>query len=441
MRAYRLLRGLFLCFLMAYTLFSCNSESNNQKAGVEDARDKTMDASPSNKITAKEILGNPDYLAMSYGGYRHADHSIEPTLEELKEDLKIMHAMGIRIMRTYKVHKPQAANLLQAIRELKKQDPSFEMYIMLGAWIDCKNAWTDKEPDHDVESEANAAQIEEAVRLANKYPDIVKILAVGNEAMVKWATSYYVQPGVILKWVNHLQDLKQEGKLPKDLWITSSDNFASWGGGGEEYHVEDLNKLIQSVDYISLHTYPMHDTHYNPAFWGYRDQEKELSENEKIDAAMLRARKYAMAQYQSVVDYMKGLGVNKPVHVGETGWASSSNGHFSPEGSRAADEYKEAIYYKHMRDWTNEAGISCFFFEGFDEPWKDAKNPGGSENHFGLFTVDGKAKYALWDLVDQGIFEGLTRNGNRIIKTYGGNKEALMEDVLSIPRQKLKRTE
>ncbi len=57
------------------------------------------------------------------------------------------------------------------------------------------------------------------------------MIAVGNEAMVKWATAYYVQPSVILKWVNHLQDLKKKGELPKDLWITSSDNFASWGGG------------------------------------------------------------------------------------------------------------------------------------------------------------------------------------------------------------------
>jgi len=82
-----------------------------------------------------------------------------------------------------------------------------------------------------------------------------------------------------------------------------------------------------------------------------------------------------------------------------------------------------------MRDWTNEKGMSCFYFEAFDEPWKDAHNPGGSENHFGLFTVDGKAKYVLWDQVDQNTFEGLTRNGNQITKTYNGDKKALLEDV------------
>lgn len=380
-------------------------------------------------VSAKDILGNPEYLAMSFGGYRHADHSIEPTLNELKDDMKILSALGVKIIRTYKVHLPQAANILKAITELKKEDADFEMYVMLGAWIDCKNAWTDKEPDHNVESEANAPQIKETVRLANAYPDIVKIIAVGNEAMVKWAAPYYVQPNVILKWVNHLQELKAQGKLSKDLWVTSSDNFASWGGGGKEYHVEDLNKLIKAVDFLSVHTYPMHDTHYQPDFWLDQEGLEGKTDMEKIEIFLLRAKEYAIKQTKNVKTYMESLGVDKPIHMGETGWASFSSGHYGTNGSKACDEYKEALYYKHMRDWTNQAGMSCFYFEGFDEPWKGGDNSGNSEKHFGLFTVDGKAKYALWEEVDKGTFEGLTRNGNPITKTYGGNKEALMKDV------------
>ena len=383
--------------------------------------------------TAAELLGNPDYLAISYGGYRATTREEQPTIGQLQEDLRILAAMGVRILRTYNVHLPHAGNVLAAIRQLKEADPAFEMYVMLGAWIDCKNAWTDRPPDHDQESERNAREIARAVALAKQYPDIVKIIAVGNEAMVKWAAAYYVQPGVILKWVKHLQDLKVAGELPTDLWITSSDNFASWGGGGEEYHVPDLDSLIRAVDFISLHTYPMHDTHYNPAFWGVREAEGDATDREKIDAAMLRAKQYAMDQYQAVVDYVRALGVDSPIHIGETGWASRASGQYGVNGSRACDEYKQGRYYHHLREWTRQAGIACFYFEAFDEPWKDAEHPNGSENHFGLINLRGEAKYALWDLVDAGLFAGLTRDGQPITKTFDGDRAALMETVLVPP--------
>jgi exo-beta-1,3-glucanase (GH17 family) len=386
-------------------------------------------------VTAKDILGNPAYQAISYGGYREKTRDIQPTLPQLKEDLKILFAMGIRVIRTYNVQPklPHASNILKAIKELKKEDSSFEMYVMLGAWIDCLNAWTDKTPNHNVESPNNEGEIKRAIALANKYPDIVKIIAVGNEAMVKWATSYYVQPGVILKWVNLLQDLKKQGKLPKDLWITSSDDFSSWGGGDSQYHVEDLEKLISAVDYISMHTYPYHNSHYNPEFWAIPDAHRNIPNGTKIEMTMERSIKFSQKQYEAVRNYVKTLGVDKPIHIGEAGWATISNGHYGPNGSRATDEYKQGLYYKLMRRWTNRAGISCFYFEAFNEQWKDAQNVNGSENHFGLFTIDGQAKYPIWDLVDKGVFEGLTRDGNLITKTYNGDKKELLKDVLVPP--------
>ena len=412
--------------LLVFFMVSCKKNKNTNL---------TSNFKTQKKVTAKDILGNSNYLAISYGGYRKSSRDFQPTIGELKEDMKILHAMNIRILRTYNVQLAHTSNILKAIRELKKEDSTFEMYLMLGAWIDCKNAWTDKPVDHNIESENNAAEIDRAVSLAQEYPEIVKVIAVGNEAMVKWATTYYVQPAVILKWVTHLQSLKKSGDLSKDLWITSSDNFASWGGGDSQYHVEDLTKLIKAVDYLSVHTYPMHDTHYNPVFWGVFGKETQLSSLKRIDLAMNRANTYAISQLDSVARYIKSLGIYKPIHVGETGWASSSNGFYGAKGSKATDEYKESIYYNNIRQWTNQNNISCFYFEGFDEPWQGGDDPGDSEKHFGLFTVDGKAKYTLWDFVDQGVFEGLSRNGNPIQKTYNGDKEALMKDVL-VPSKK-----
>jgi exo-beta-1,3-glucanase (GH17 family) len=414
-----------MCFKIFIAVFAfifvvgCNSKKKAKSASAS-----------SGTMSAATILGNPEYLAISYGGYRYINHDLEPTIAELKEDMTLLAAMGVKILRTYKVHLPQAGNILKAISELKKKDASFEMYVMLGAWIDCKNAWTERAPDHENESERNAIEIATAVALAKQYPDIVKVIAVGNEAMVKWATSYYVQPRVILKWVQYLQQLKKSKVLSRDVWISSSDDFAAWGGGSVEYHTPDLEKLINAVDYISMHTYAFHNSHYNPSFWEVPEFEKGLSDIEKVDAAMLRAKLFAMTQYKNVKNYMLSLGLEKPIHIGESGWATKSNGFYGEQGSNATDEYKQGLFYQHIRDWTKEEGISCFYFEAFDEQWKDAENPLGSENHFGLINLKGEAKYPLWDLVDAGCFKGLTRNGKHITKTYYGDETLLLKGVL-----------
>lgn len=401
------------------TLLGCIPKNKNRK-GLD--------------LTAEKILGNSEYLAISYGGYREKNRDEVPSVNELKDDMKILAAMGIKLLRTYNTQQfTHTANLLKAIKELKDEDPGFEMYVMLGAWIDCEGAWSELVNHHAEDVINNTAEINAAVKMANDYPNIVKIIAVGNEAMVHWATSYFVYPEIILKWVNYLKKLRKNGKLPANIWITSSDNYESWGGGADVYKTDELTKLIKAVDYISLHTYPFHDSHYNPNFWGVRKEEKHLSKKEQIDAAMVRVKNYAISQYQSTFNYIKSLGIDKPIHIGETGWSTISNSLYGETGSRAADEYKQKLYYENIREWTKSEGISCFFFEAFDEQWKDMENTLGSENHFGLINLKGEAKFLLWEAVDKGAFDGLTRNGLTISKTYDGNITKLMNDVFIPP--------
>lgn len=376
--------------------------------------------------TASMILGNPNYPAISYGGYRERTRDVQPSVDDAKEDMRILHAAGFRILRTYDTHLDLAKNTLEAIKQIKTEDPSFEMYVMLGAWITAANPNTDNVIHNQEDYDFNKYEIDETVRLANLYPDIVKVIAVGNEAMVHWATSYFVTPDIILKWVNYLQGLKKTNQLPENLWITSSDDFSSWGGGGAEYHTNELNELIQAVDFISMHTYPFHNTHYNPYFWQYSDttdQEKQINE------LMQNAKNFAKDQFLAVRKYIDSIDKTKSIHIGETGWATVDTYLYGVTGSRAADEYKQAIYFKHMQDLCNELSISCFYFSAFDEPWKDYANIDGSENHFGLFTVDGRAKYALWEMVDNEIFKDLNRGKNSILKSFDGDKDLMMGGV------------
>ena len=376
---------------------------------------------------AKDIIGNNNYPAISYGGYRGKSREVQPSIEDIKEDLQIMFAQGFRVIRTYDLHHPFAENTLKAISELKNSDSDFEMYVMLGAWVQCKDAFTDLPIHNEEDLEGNKVEIAEAVRLAQDYQDIVKVIAVGNEAMVHWATSYHLEPKYILKWVKYLQDLKINGTINNNIWITSSDNFASWGGGSEEYHNDDLDELIRSVDYVSMHTYAFHDTYYNPVFWNLSSGSEDLSKKDIIKKAIQKSVEYELSQFNSVQEYIHGIDSSKQVHIGETGWSSVASDLYGYGGTEAADEYKLGLYYKMITDVCLAKSISCFYFSAFDEPWKDSQNENGSENHFGLFTVHGEAKYPLWEKVDQNVFDGLSRGGNPIKKTFNGDFDALLE--------------
>ena len=400
-------------------------------ASCSQSGDLSMDKS------AKEFIGNPDYPAISYGGYREKSREQQPTINEIKEDLLIMHAQGFRVFRTYDLHHPFAENTLKAIREIKQADSDFEMYVMLGAWIQCKDAFTENPIHEEEDFEGNKFEITEAVRLAQEYPDIVKIIAVGNEAMVHWAWSYHVPPKFVLKWVKYLQELKASGDLNDDLWVTSSDNFASWGGGSDDYHNDDLDELIRSVDFVSMHTYAFHDTHYNPSFWNLDAIPENLDKQDTIKQAMKRAVDYELNQFDSVKKYVHEIDPSKEVHIGETGWSSVASELYGYGGTEAADEYKLGLYYQMISDICYSMSLTCFYFSAFNEPWKDSTNENGSENHFGLFTVEGKAKYPLWEQVDNGVFNNLTRGGNPIEKTYNGNFEALLKDS-NIPPIRIK---
>ena len=385
------------------------------------------------------LLGNQDYQAISFSGYRLPTRGEElpnkndycPTVAELKEDMHIMAAMGIKLLRTYDTqlfyHAPR---LLEAISQIKKSDPKFKMYVMLGAWIQCEGAYTNK-VDHTKEDEKiNIAEMNAAIELAAKYPNIVKIIAVGNEAMVRWQ-AHWVSSEIILKYVQYAKGAKTNPinghLLPKNVLLTSSDNFAVWGAE-EQYRKESLTKLLNEIDFISLHTYPFHDTHWNPGFWQLSEEESKNSPQAIAHLSMTAAFEHAVNQYNMVKDYLEQTDIIKPIHIGETGWATVDDHIYTTPGSGATDEIKMKLYYDAINQWAFQNNISCFYFEAFNEPWKGGEL--GSESHFGLFTVDGKAKYALWDLVDKGIFNEVNRGGNPIVKTYNGNIDLLYQDLL-----------
>jgi exo-beta-1,3-glucanase (GH17 family) len=345
---------LLLCLLAS--LSGCSSDPR-----------PALDEDASLPSAGQRLLGNNDIQAIAYSGHRKVVRTVEntPSLEETKEDLRILAAMDIKLLRTYNTTIfPHSERILQAIRELKQEDPDFEMVVMLGAWIQCKNAYQEG-VDHSAEdAEFNQREIEAAIKLADEHPDVVRIIAVGNEAMVTWQ-GHFVPAATILRWVEHLQEARSRGDMPAGTMITTSENWAALGGE-ESYRSEDLAELVARIDFLSLHTYAFR--------------------------------------------------------------ASLDNSHYGDDGTRAADEYIAGLFHAAIRKWTRESNLTCFYFEAFDEPWK-SDGTAGSEGHFGLITVDGRAKYALWELVDAGAFAGLSRGGRPIEKTHDGVEADLLDDL------------
>ena len=125
-----------LIFVLCFSLESC-----------KDKQMKGLHLNNNNK-SAAEFLGRPDYKAMSYGGYRTLTRDDQPSVSQIKEDLKILSAIGVKVIRTYNLQLDQAPNILKAIRDLKLEDANFEMYVMLGLWMECENARIS--PNHDL---------------------------------------------------------------------------------------------------------------------------------------------------------------------------------------------------------------------------------------------------------------------------------------------------
>jgi exo-beta-1,3-glucanase (GH17 family) len=229
--------------------------------------------------------------------------------------------------------------------------------VMLGAYLGaemnnfgCPWGGTYSEEQLAESQEANLVELGRLIALANDHRDIVFSVAVGNECTVDW-TDHYVP---VSQMVDYVRRVKAAVSQP----VTFCENYVPWQ--------HKLRPLVAELDFISLHTYPV---------WEYKHIHEALD--------------YTKANVESVAT----LYPDKPVVITEAGWCTNSNGRGMP--AEHAVQELQAIYYQDLMDWTRAAGILCFVFEAFDEPWKGSADPLEPEKHWGLFTVDRRPKLVM----------------------------------------------
>ncbi|MDW3191160.1 MAG: glycosyl hydrolase family 17 protein [Cytophagales bacterium] len=302
--------------------------------------------------------------AICYSGFRSGQHpdrgdgAVNPSKAEILEDLQMLSGLGFKLIRMYDCGE-NSQDVLSVIKE-----NNLDIKVLQGVWLKAELsahetcAWlTEPIPQETLNANKirNGQELERGIMLANKYPEIIAAVNVGNEALVEW-NDHKVDVDSIIAYVQRVQAAIEQP-------VTVADNYEWWANSGAE--------LAKVVDFMSLHVYPV---------WEGKDIDEGMS--------------YSIANVQRVRDSIP----NAKIVITEAGWASIA----SEFGERASEE-KQLEYYRDLMQWSADNNITTFFFEAFDEDWKgNPDNMMGAEKHWGLYTVDRKPKKVVSELLMSG---------------------------------------
>jgi exo-beta-1,3-glucanase (GH17 family) len=305
-----------------------------------------------------EQLGVPFGNAICYSGYRDGQSPVDqtyPSAEQVHEDLLLLKDKW-RYLRLYdcSLH---AERVLEVVT--REQLP---FQLMLGADMRAELSnpncpWGAHYSDEQLAANKNHndQEIGRLIDLAARYPDAVFAVSIGNEASVDW-TDHLVP---VLRLMEHATRVKASIAQP----VTFCENYVPW--------TEKLRPLVEILDFISVHTYPV---------WEYHSVETAMD--------------YTRQNVRRVTDAYP----DKPVVITEAGWTTNSNGRgIEPHNATAAFQ---ARYCRELLEWSRAKQILTFVFEAFDEPWKGSPDPMEPEKHWGLYTVDRAGKPVMENIAD-----------------------------------------
>ncbi|NGP54429.1 glycosyl hydrolase family 17 protein [Thioalkalivibrio sp. XN8] len=298
-----------------------------------------------------------EVVAIAYSGFREGQHpdrgdgAVNPSRAEILEDLEILAANGLRLIRLYDA----GENAVMTLELIAEHD--LPIKVMQGIWLSAEISnhegcpWLD-EPIPDEVLAANLLKNQEEVRrgieLAQRFDDIVVAVNVGNEALVSW-NDHMVPLDQVIAYVRQV-------KAAIDQPVTVADNYVWW--------IEEGAPLAAEVDFVGVHTYPV---------W----------EGKSIDEGLA----YTIENMEAVRQALPG----SRLAILEAGWATTAE-----EFPAEANIENQVRYLRELVGWARDEQMTVFIFEAFDEPWKgDPARPLGAEKHWGMFYVDRTPKYPL----------------------------------------------
>lgn len=293
--------------------------------------------------------------AICYSGYREGQspkNCIYPTYEQIKEDLEILDSLGFQYIRMYDPIS-YAEMTCQVI-----QDMGLGIKMMLGPGLisevnnpGCPWLQTNySEAELKERAKHNDFNIEELIRIANKYPDVINAVSVGNENTPSWGANNVP----VERLIEFAKRLKKGTGKP----VTFNEGAFEW---------ENIPELAKELDIISVHSYPL---------WYGNTVEEALEVNK--------------TWYKKI----KELYSDKFVLFSEVGWATDC-ADFTQMKEGQANEENQKKYYDEFWAWADSEKIIAYMFEAFDEPWKGGNRPNEAEKNWGIYRVDRTPKLVL----------------------------------------------
>ena len=203
------------------------------------------------------------------------------------------------------------------------------MKVYVGAWI----GWVKK---------FNEKELKLAIDVANKYPETVKALIIGNEVLLRGEQT----ESAMKSYINR-------AKSATSVPVTYADVWEFW---------RKHPKLEESVDFVTVHILP---------YWEDKPQPIE----------------HAVDHTEKVMGLLR-LTFKKPILIGETGWPSLGR---QREGSQPSI-INQAKYMRGFLKTANEKHWNYNLIEAFDQPWKRSLE-GTAGGYWGIFDVNMAPKF------------------------------------------------
>ncbi|MCW2235445.1 glycoside hydrolase family 17 protein [Azospirillum canadense] len=246
-----------------------------------------------------------------------------PTTEQIDEDLAAL-APQVAGVRTY-----TSLEGLEVVPELARKHG---MTVTMGAWLSSK---LDK----------NEAEVASLIDLANRYPDVITRVIVGNEVLLRRELTAEQVAG-------YIDRVKAAVKQP----VSYADVWEWW----LKYPL-----IADHVDYLTIHLLP---------YW------------EDVPTDVAGAQERIRSSYRTIAQRFPG----KPILVGETGWPTAGRS----RGAAVTGLVNKAKFVNGFVRLAQQEGFDYNVIEAFDQGWK-AKLEGTVGGHWGLYTADREAKFSL----------------------------------------------